>query len=282
MGYVCIDAPQMEQYQRFLDLIGEKPWMEQPRFRDRRAMSDQYPDEAEALIAPWFMERTRQEILDACLENRIPCVPVQTFDDVLEDPQLNARDFFQSVDHPAAGEYRYPGAPYRLSKTPCRLSRPAPLLGQHNREVFCGELGLSETELAALTAAGDSHPPMLPATSHSRPATRHSREGGNPPAHPGPVEGHGIVSGPDSGLPLSRCRVVDFGTAWAGPMAAQLLADLGSQVIKVESRAPAGRPAPGASHHGRGHCRRRPGPLAGTPARFPRHQPQQAQCHPQP
>ncbi len=191
-GYVCIDAPQMEQYQRFLDLLGDQPWMEQPRFRDRRAMSDQYPEEAEALIAPWFMERTRREILDACIENRIPCVPVQTFDDVLEDPQLNARQFFQSVEHPDAGNYRYPGPPYRFSQTPCRAYQPAPRLGQHNKEVFAGASEAIKRE-------------------------------------PAPT--------PDSSLPLSRYRVVDFGTAWAGPMAAQLLADLGAQVIKVESRA---------------------------------------------
>ena len=153
-GYVCIDAPQLEQYQRFLDLLGNQPWMDTPRFRDRRAMSDQYPEEAEALIAPWFMERTRAEILRACLDNRIPCVPVQTFDDVLGDSQLNARGFFQDVDHPEAGNYRYPGYPYRMGETPCRLSRPAPLLGQHNQQVFCQELGLSDTELADLAAAG--------------------------------------------------------------------------------------------------------------------------------
>ena len=137
-------------------------------------MSDQYPEEAESLIAPWFMERTKEEILQACLENRIPCVPVKTFDEVLADPQLNARDYFQSVQHPRSaqgaldklpnlategatpgpGSYRYPGAPYRLSATPCRVTRAAPTLGQHNGEVLAGELGLSEAELSCLAAAG--------------------------------------------------------------------------------------------------------------------------------
>ncbi len=153
-GYVCIDAPQMEQYQRFLDLLGEQDWMNEPRYRDRRAMSDQYPAEAEGLIAPWFMERTKEEILRACLENRIPCVPVKTFDEVLQDEQLNTRDYFQDVEHPAAGSYRYPGAPYRMSGTPCRVVRPAPALGQHNRQVLVEELGLPEADVAALNGSG--------------------------------------------------------------------------------------------------------------------------------
>jgi crotonobetainyl-CoA:carnitine CoA-transferase CaiB-like acyl-CoA transferase len=153
-GYICIDAPQIEQYQRFLALLGQQDWMEQPRYRDRRAMSDQYPAEAEALISPWFMQRTREEILQACLANRIPCVPVKTFDEVLADPQLNYREYFQEVGRVEAGGYRYPGPPYRLSETPCRVVRPAPTLGQHNQEILGGQLGISEAELAGLVNEG--------------------------------------------------------------------------------------------------------------------------------
>jgi len=153
-GYVCIDAPQLEQYQRFLALLGDQDWMQDPRYRDRRAMSDQYPEEAEALIAPWFMQRTKEEILQLCLENRIPCVPVKTFDEVLDDPQLNARGYFQEVPHPEAGSYRYPGPPYRLSASSCWVVRPAPTLGQHNEEIFGGELGYRQEELAELARAG--------------------------------------------------------------------------------------------------------------------------------
>lgn len=153
-GYICIDAPQMEQYRRFLDLLGEQDWMEDPRYRDRRAMSDQYPEEAESLIAPWFMERTKQEILEACLANRIPCVPVQTFDEALEDPQMTYRQFFADMDHDAAGQFRYPGPPYRFSATDTRLARPAPRLSQHNQEVLAGELGINMGEVERMSEEG--------------------------------------------------------------------------------------------------------------------------------
>jgi crotonobetainyl-CoA:carnitine CoA-transferase CaiB-like acyl-CoA transferase len=153
-GYVCIDAPQLEQYQRFLELLGYQDWMQDPRYRDRRAMSDQYPEEAESLIAPWFMQRTGEEILQACLEHRIPCVPVKTFDEVIQDPQLNCRDYFREVDHPGCGNYRYPGSPYRLSQSPCKIIRPAPALGQHNEEILCGELGLGSEDMKKLARSG--------------------------------------------------------------------------------------------------------------------------------
>ena len=153
-GYVCIDAPQMEQYRRFLSMIGDPEWVNEPRYRDRRAMSDQYPEEAESLLTPWFMEHTKDEILNLCIENRVPCVPVREFDEVMADEQLNSRDYFREVDHPAAGVLRYPGAPFRLSATPCRVVRPAPSLGQHNEEILGGELGISENELRSLSEKG--------------------------------------------------------------------------------------------------------------------------------
>jgi crotonobetainyl-CoA:carnitine CoA-transferase CaiB-like acyl-CoA transferase len=153
-GYVCIDAPQLEQYQRFLELLGDQDWMQAPRYRDRRAMSDQYPEEAESLIAPWFMQRTGEEILQACLEYRIPGAPVKTFDQVIQDPQLNSRNYFQEVHHPEGGKYRYPGPPYRLSQSPCKIVHPAPALGQHNEEIFCGKLGLDSEEMEKLARSG--------------------------------------------------------------------------------------------------------------------------------
>ncbi|PKB63506.1 MAG: hypothetical protein BZY80_07000 [SAR202 cluster bacterium Io17-Chloro-G2] len=153
-GYVCIDAPQLEQYQRFLALMGDQEWVNEPRYRDRRAMSEDYPEEAEALITPWFMEHTKEEILAICLENRIPCAPVRTFGEVLEDVHLNSREFFKDVEHPQAGNLRYPGAAYRFSESPCRYVRSAPALGQHNQEILCGELGLDPSRLPAMARAG--------------------------------------------------------------------------------------------------------------------------------
>ena len=67
--------------------------------------------------------------------------------------QLESRDYLTKADHPEAGTYTYPGPPFRVSESSWEL-RPAPVLGQHNREVFCESLGLSNAELVQLRATG--------------------------------------------------------------------------------------------------------------------------------
>ncbi|MDE2684734.1 MAG: CoA transferase [Chloroflexota bacterium] len=198
-GYVCIDAPQLEQYQRFLNLLGNPDWMDNPHYRDRRAMSDQYPEEAESLIAPWFKEHDKDEILQLCLENRIPCAPVLTMDEVLQSRHLLARHWFREIDHPRVGTLKYPGPPMRLHGSPLRVSGPAPMLGEHNDDVLAD--------------------PAARCPPKPRAARRESSDDCIPPAA------------------LHEVRIVDLGSAWAGPMAGQLLADMGAEVIKVESRA---------------------------------------------
>ena len=79
--------------------------------------------------------------------------PVVTTQELVESPQLNARGFFVEVDHPATGPLTYPGAPFKMSETPWQVGR-APLLGEHNREVFGGILGYSSSELVQLRQQG--------------------------------------------------------------------------------------------------------------------------------
>jgi crotonobetainyl-CoA:carnitine CoA-transferase CaiB-like acyl-CoA transferase len=79
---------------------------------------------------------------------------VLTFDEVLSGSQLNSRGYFQEIVHPEAGDFRYPGPPYRLSASPVRMVRAAPTLGQHNREILCDELDLADSEFASLNRAG--------------------------------------------------------------------------------------------------------------------------------
>jgi crotonobetainyl-CoA:carnitine CoA-transferase CaiB-like acyl-CoA transferase len=74
--------------------------------------------------------------------------PINTAETVTRDAHLAAREFFIEPEDCAAGDnLTYPGAPYKLEKTPWRLRRSAPTLGQHNAEIYCDELGLSLDEL---------------------------------------------------------------------------------------------------------------------------------------
>ena len=102
---------------------------------------------------PWCMERTKREIVDIFQAAGIPCAPLNTTADLVSDPQLAARGFFIDIDHPMAGKFKYPGAPFRMTESPFAIRRPAPMLGQHNAEVF-GELGYDSNDLAVMSATG--------------------------------------------------------------------------------------------------------------------------------
>jgi len=81
--------------------------------------------------------------------------PTYTVADIVNDPHLKTRNFFQDVEHSELGmTITYPGAPYGLSGTPWRISRRAPLIGEHNMEVYHGELGIPGERLVTLKSVG--------------------------------------------------------------------------------------------------------------------------------
>jgi CoA:oxalate CoA-transferase len=157
-GYMSMIAIQGYQWKRFLELIGngEVPdwYANDPRFKDRREISLKYADEMDALLAPWLTSHTKEEIYKLCREKKIPFAPVRNTKEVVNDPHLKVREYFVEVEHPATGPLKYPGAPYKLSETPWKVDRPAPLLGEHNEEVYCQRLGYPKEELSKLRQGG--------------------------------------------------------------------------------------------------------------------------------
>jgi benzylsuccinate CoA-transferase BbsE subunit len=107
------------------------------------------------VLSRFFLKHTKTELSEEAQRSHIMLFPVHTAHDLLQHPQLAARDFFRLLEHPELGETLcYPGAPYQLSSTPWQLRRRAPLIGEHNEAIYGGELGLSRAELAVLMAAG--------------------------------------------------------------------------------------------------------------------------------
>jgi crotonobetainyl-CoA:carnitine CoA-transferase CaiB-like acyl-CoA transferase len=82
-------------------------------------------------------------------------MPVNKVNNVVEDIGLKERNYFVEVSHPELERtFTYPGAPYRLSETPWRISRRAPLIGEHNPEIYGKELGYGMKEIEELKKAG--------------------------------------------------------------------------------------------------------------------------------
>ena len=108
-----------------------------------------HADEIDELLEDWLKDHSREEIQTLAQELRVPFTMVQSIAEVLEDPQNEARKFFVEVEHPKAGSFRYPTSPFRLSESPWRAA-VAPLLGEHNEDVFCRTLGHSQAILDRL------------------------------------------------------------------------------------------------------------------------------------
>ena len=130
-----------------VEIMGKPEWTTWELFKtipDRVANQDVI----EAKIEEWLEDRTMAEVFEMAARARLPIAPVSDLEEVLNLDQLKSRHFLAQLEHPAAGMLTYPGAPYKLTTEAWKLERPAPLLGQHNREVFA-ELGMSNKNWCA-------------------------------------------------------------------------------------------------------------------------------------
>ena len=96
----------------------------------------------------------RKWVTSTFVAHGIPVGAINTIDNVVEHPQLQAREAIVEVEHPVAGMVSMIGVPVKLSETPGRVRAPAPLLGQHTDAVLQHYLDLNEAEIAALREAG--------------------------------------------------------------------------------------------------------------------------------
>jgi crotonobetainyl-CoA:carnitine CoA-transferase CaiB-like acyl-CoA transferase len=106
-------------------------------------------------IARFLMHHTKQELFEGAVARRILLFPVATPADIRENPQLQARRYWEDVAHPdLPAPVTFPGPFVDASVTPLRRRRLAPKLGEHNTEIYVDELGLTPAELGRLQRIG--------------------------------------------------------------------------------------------------------------------------------
>jgi crotonobetainyl-CoA:carnitine CoA-transferase CaiB-like acyl-CoA transferase len=152
-GYIYFLAIEDHQWKGALEVMGNPEWAEADIFQDFASRSGNW-DALKPLLEDWAQDKSVQEVYHAAQAKRVPFAPVSTMGDLFNSDHLKARGFFATIGHPVVGELQYPGAPYRFSASPWALRRPAPTLGQHNGEIYCGKLGFSQQELEAWRKAG--------------------------------------------------------------------------------------------------------------------------------
>jgi len=147
-GYITLGSANDRLFQRLCDLLGHPEWVADPdyanatvRVRNRAALAERI----ETITA----EHTRQHWLARLDAAGIPCGTINTYAEAFADPQIRAREMVVEIEHPTLGRVQTPGSPIKMSETPPVVARPAPLLGEHTREVL-REVGYSDEEISIL------------------------------------------------------------------------------------------------------------------------------------
>jgi len=122
---------------------------------DASTLTQEESDRRNAIIGQFFMTKTKAELYEKAVERGILLAPCNTMEDLTKNEQLRARGFWESVEHPELGEtIVYPGAPLKMQETPWQIQRRAPRIGEHNEEIFLGDLGLNLQQMTVLKANG--------------------------------------------------------------------------------------------------------------------------------
>ncbi|NKY96487.1 formyl-CoA transferase [Nocardiopsis alborubida] len=147
--YVIVQPTGWEPITR---LIGRPELAEDPEWATPESRLDKL-DKVFALIEEWAVQIPKWDVLAALNAHNIPCGPIMSTREIIDDPTLRANGVVTTVEHPERGSYDTVSSPIRLSDSPVDVVR-SPLLGEHNADVYGGELGLSDEDLAELASNG--------------------------------------------------------------------------------------------------------------------------------
>ncbi|MCD6044582.1 MAG: CoA transferase, partial [Burkholderiales bacterium] len=151
-GYVCALIYNDKQWKGFLEIVGKPELFTTPEFATQAARSRNYV-KAYAMVAEEMKLRTTAFWLEALERADVPVQRMNTLDDIVADPHLNAIGYLKTVEHPSEGRIRTLAVPSEWSQSTPEYRRHAPRLGEHTREVLL-EAGMSEQQIDAMVESG--------------------------------------------------------------------------------------------------------------------------------
>jgi formyl-CoA transferase len=149
-GWVFLSGTTNPIWKRLMQAIGREDMANDPELSQNDMVRFDHADLIDQVIKEWVCQRTADEVVRILQRARVPCSKVNTVDQLENDPQVVARQMIVNIDYPEIGSIPIPSLPMKLSLTPSRINSRAPKIGEHNEEVYCGLLGLSQKELKKL------------------------------------------------------------------------------------------------------------------------------------
>ncbi|KFC66221.1 CAIB/BAIF family protein [Devosia sp. LC5] len=150
IAIICVS----EAHWRFLTQAMNQPELgDDPRYDTLKKRVDCVED-VDALVGAFTAKWAKQPLFDLLMAHRVPCAPVRTLDEVVNDDHLHERGALQWIDHPIYGRVVLPHSPLRYQDQPLAEIVPSGELGRDNRDIYCGWLGLSAAEFDGLGEQG--------------------------------------------------------------------------------------------------------------------------------
>ncbi len=151
--WITIAATNDGEWESLVSAIDSQELATDVRFATAESRME-HQDELDGIIAGWTMGQEAFALAERLQAAAVPAGPVLRGPDLLENKHYAERGTFITVDHPQVGPKQYPGLPWKMGGTPGEVRWPSPTLGQHNREIFGGLLGLNGGEIDALESGG--------------------------------------------------------------------------------------------------------------------------------
>ena len=151
--WVAIAAGSEEEWRSLCAAMGKPSLAGDPRFRSA-AMRKDNEEALDQIITEWTRGRDRWQITELLQAAGVSAIPVMGNQDIAEDAHLHERGFLVQLDHPKSGRHIHAGVPWIMSGTPCRIWRPAPILGQDTDYVLSSILGYPDGKIAHLRETG--------------------------------------------------------------------------------------------------------------------------------
>jgi len=147
--WVVIAISSDEEWRSLCQVMGEPLWTRDQKFATLPARLANL-EELDRLIEEWTSQYDHIELMNMLQQAGVKAGAVLNIEELVHDPHLKERGFFEQLAHPEAGTHLYPGVSWRMTKTPGRLRLPAPCFGEHNDYVFSELLGMSKEEILRL------------------------------------------------------------------------------------------------------------------------------------